>query len=186
MIMAINSVTNSPAQAAAASAKKQTTAADYQDMLKRIGDIPDLEQYEGAIRRMLSGESEIEDPRSNKPLTEDQILMRKLSREYQRTNPLSVAEQGLVMQRDRRAARELWKASGGSGPMPASFTLFDGTIKLINSEEEHYEYKKSYEESFIRKVLSVIEARQAEREEKAEAAEAKAKISGGSKFDVSV
>ena len=176
--MAINGVTNTPAHQAVTTGKKQPSATDYQDMLKRIGDIPDLEQYEGAIKRMLSGESEMEHP--DKPLTEDQILMRKLKREYEKTNPLSAAEQGLVMQRERRAAREHWKSIGGSGPMPGSLILPDGTIKLFYSKEEKYDYQKMYDESFLRKVLSVIEERKAERDEKAEKAEAAEEKAGKS------
>ncbi len=168
--MAINGVTNSPAQSAAATGKKQASATDYEDMLKRIGDIPDLEQYEAAIKRMLSGESEMEDPRSGKPLTEDQILMRKLKREYEMTNPLTFSQQSDRMDRRRRAAREQWNASGGSGPMPACFIHPDGTVKFFESDDEKYDYQKRYDESFIRKVLSVIEERKAEREEKADIA----------------
>ena len=180
--MAVNSVINTPAQTAATSSKRQPSVTDYQDMLGRVGNIPDLEQYEGAIRRMLSGESEMENPGSGKPLTEDQILMRKLKREYEKTNPLTFSQQSDRMDRRRRAAREQWNASGGSGPMPGCFILPDGTAKFYQSEEEKWDYQKRYEESFIRKVLSVIEERKAEREEKAEAEEKKS----GNGFDVSV
>ncbi len=142
--MAINGVTNSPAQSAATTGKKQASATDYQDMLKRIGDIPDLEQYEGAIKRMLSGESELENPGSGKPLTEDQILMRKLNREYQKTNPLTISQQQAVLQNNSRKFTEYWKEHGNGGPRPARAILSDGSFKIFYSkaEQEELRYRK--------------------------------------------
>ena len=174
--MAINGVTNTSTQSAAATAKKQPSVTDYKDMLGRIGNIPDLEQYEGAIQRMLSGESEMEDPRSGKPLTEDQILMRKLNREYQKTNPLTPSQQQAVLQNNSRRFTEYWKAHGNGGPRPARAILSDGSFKIFNSEDERYEFMKQSNESFLEKVLSVINERKAEREEKAKVKEEK---SGG-------
>ncbi len=53
-------------------------------MLKRIGDIPDLEQYEAAIKRMLSGESEMEDPGSGKSAIHGGLLAPVLQYEEER------------------------------------------------------------------------------------------------------
>lgn len=164
--MTSNGITSTHAQTHAASSsaskasKSPKNAASYSDMLSRIGNIPDLEQYEGAIERMLSGESEMEEPGSGKPLTEDQILMRKLKREYQKTNPLTFSQQKAAIQSERTRFIEYWRTVG-SGPPPGYAIREDGSFAIVHSKEEKYEYQKAYNESFIRKVLSVIEERKA-------------------------
>lgn len=136
---------------------RQPKPAAYTDMPGRIDNIPDLERYEGAIRRILSGESAMEDPST--PLTEDQIAIRELNRAYQRTDPRSLFQVQQDMAKGQKNVFEYWKANGQGAPMPGCIIKPDGSFVIFSSKTEKDAYIKQSSESFLREVLSVLEAR---------------------------
>ncbi len=175
--MGINGITNSNLYAAMQMARNQflkqsgasasaaatspqarsATNASSRDVAGRIANIPDLERYEGAVRRILSGESEPEDP--SKPLTEDQIAIRELMRAYQRTDTRSISQVQQDMERGSKSFFEYWQKHGNGAPMPGRLIKPDGSFVIFNSKADKDAYMKQNSESFLRDVLSVLDER---------------------------
>lgn len=123
---------------------------------KRISKISNLEQYEALIQRFLSGESEFENPSSMKPLTEDQIALRGLMREYQRTDTRTLSQMQASMQLANKNFFNYWTSSGNTGPMPGRLLSADGSFHIFNSKAEKDEFMKKNTVNFLEKVMSVI------------------------------
>lgn len=165
MKMTKTQFTNQAKMSAAATGKATDTAtfnthaskpAAYDDVAGRIANIPNLEQYEAMIQRFLSGESEMES--ADKPLTEDQIALRQLMREYQRTDTRSLSQIQGDMQKANNNFREYWQSSGNTGPMPGRLLFPDGSFKIFGSKEEKDEYMKGQKMDFLKNAMSVIKA----------------------------
>lgn len=129
----------------------------YDDVSGRIANIPNLEQYEALIQRFLSGESEMES--ADKPLTEDQIALRGLMREYQRTDTRTLSQIKGDMQKASNNFLDFWQSSGNTGPMPGRLLSSDGSFKIFNSKAEKDEYMKTQKMDFLSNVMSVINSK---------------------------
>lgn len=126
----------------------------FDDIAGRIANIPNLEKYEDVIQRFISGESEMES--ADKPLTDDQIALRQLMREYGRTNTQSMSQIAGSMKQASKNFMDYWFSSGNKGPMPGRILSADGSFKIFNSKAEKDEYMKNQKMNFLKSVMSVI------------------------------
>lgn len=133
---------------------KQVT---YDNIAGRIANIPNLEQYEDLIQRFISGESEMES--AGKPLTDDQIALRGLMREYMRTDTRSMSQIAVNMKQASKNFMDYWFSSGNKGPVPGRMLSADGSFKIFNSKEEKDEYIKNQKMDFLKNVISIINAK---------------------------
>jgi hypothetical protein len=136
--------------------------AAYNNELARISAIPDLGQYEGPVSRMLSGESMMEDPMSDKEPSEDQLSIRKLMREYQKTDTRTPYQINQATQDRETRFLDYWRRSGGKGPVPDHVNLHDGSFRVFNSAREKEAFMRSHSLNFLREVLRVIKGRKGE------------------------
>jgi len=121
-----------------------------------IDNIPNLEQYEALIQRFLSGSSELES--SNKPLTDDQVALRGLMREYQRTDTRTFSQVQANMQLASRNFFSAWQSEGNTGPRPGRFITADGATHIFNSKAEKDAFMKDNTMNFLRDAMFVINA----------------------------
>lgn len=129
------------------------------DIAGRLANIPNLEQYKDVIQRFLSGESELEVMgKGHKPLTEDQIALRKLMREYMSTDTRTPSQMQMDMQKANNNFLNYWQANGNGAPPPGRVIASDGSFKIFNSKAEKDEYRKNTTLDFLKTVMSVINA----------------------------
>lgn len=127
------------------------------DLAARLAKIPDLEQYRDVIGRFLSGESEMETMGGPiKPLTEDQIALRKLMREYMSTDTRSMSQIAADMKQASQNSLDAWFSGGNKGPMPGRVLSADGSFKFLYSKAEKNEYMNNQKIDFLRNVMSYL------------------------------